>query len=770
MNTPNTTPCSADDLYCRFGAETILKLTDGFMELIEGVIADEDIEYVHKTRVASRRLRAALPVFQDCFAKKQFKAWKCDVKQVTKLLSSARDLDVQIAFLEQYIEKLSSPAEQAAMKQLLKSHRSRRRSVQGNVEEGLKELKEAGTLEEIRGVCGQALSDQPSLSLGSASVVEKAHWHISVRLDEFLSMQKYVHVEGADQQHHQMRIRAKRLRYTMEFFASLYPDKLEKEIDMIKNFQDELGELHDSIVWLQYVQALKKNSPKSAKAPFKLALNNFSDYLQNRRSGYYGNFVKLWNQCCRTGFFAQLRKTVSLIVLSGAEAMAGEKLKHQRVRIAVLSDIHANLHALESVLEDAHKRGVTVFVNVGDSIGYGACPNEVVELLCRKGVLSILGNYDLEVLEDRSDAKGEKRLAFKYAQKALSGGARSYLEMLPHELRLQAADKKLLVTHGSPRSIDEHIYPDIPEEGLKELADLAGADVVLVGHSHRQFQRSAGNVVFLNPGSVGRPDDGNPQAAYALLDFNPFKAELIRLSYPVKAAAMALRLEGLPETYAQMLLRGVSLDEVMKRDRGREKAFAENCRETVAACEEYSKMRWPDVEHYLQVTNLALALFDGLSTLHRLGSRERCWLECASILHDIGLSVEGGKHNKNTAEIILNDTSLPITSKDRRIIAALAKYHRGGLPKRGQYLLCGQGSRTIQKICVLASILRVADSLDYSHESAVKLLGIRVAAKRVTVECFSKSELALEQQAFNKKKDLFEKVFNRKMVLEWKQP
>ena len=216
--------------------------------------------------------------------------------------------------------------------------------------------------------------------------------------------------------------------------------------------------------------------------------------------------------------------------------------------------------------EDAEGRGVKIFLNAGDSIGFGPYPNEVIEMLCEKNVLSIVGNYDLEVIEGKAKAKGEKKIALKFARKELAKSCESYLHSLPRELRLEVAGKKLFVTHGSPQSIEEHIYHDTPVEQLKTLAEAAKADVIIVGHSHDQFWRQANGFSFVNPGSVGRPGDGNPQTAYAILSFNPFNVELIRLDYDVKAAADALRKKGLPESFAQMLLRGVSLDTIMEED------------------------------------------------------------------------------------------------------------------------------------------------------------------------------------------------------------
>ncbi|MCW3983817.1 MAG: YfcE family phosphodiesterase [Candidatus Bathyarchaeota archaeon] len=773
MNTQNTSPtCSLQGSFCRFGGQTILRILEGFEDLIDGVAENVDVECVHKTRVTSRRLRAALPIFEDCFPKKKFKTWSREIKNVTRLLSEARDLDVQIAFIEQYLKKLGSAQEQNALNVLLRAHKNCRKNIQASVISGIEELKASNTVSEIREYCRKLIDEETEQVFDSGVLLQRAHWHISLRLDDFLSMEKYVKLEKEKLHHHQMRIYAKKLRYTMEIFSPLYNGKLGQEISTIKAFQDVLGEIHDHDVWLEYLPSfkdkIKKNKNRNLTG-INQALRNFATYVKNGRKKYYREFVGLWDNKNSEGFFAQLRKTTNAEFTTIAKKNVQHSLMNPHVKIAVLSDIHANLQALEKVLADAQKRGVEVFVNAGDSIGFGACPNEVVELLCSKNVLSIVGNYDLEVLSGQSDAKGEKRLALKFAQEELSQSCGFFLSSLPRELRLEVAGKKILVTHGSPESIDEHIRSDTPMQRLNYFANIAKADVVIVGHSHEQFIREANGVWFVNPGSVGRPNDKNPQAGYALFSFDPFKVDLIRLDYDVAGASEALRKKGLPESFAQMLLRGVSLDKIIEEDSTKRKMMTENCQETLQSSEEISKRYWPDTDHYRQVANMALALFDGLAALHKLGKRERCWLEHAAVLHDIGLS-KGAKHHKQSAQLILNDTQLPFPSQDRRIIASIARYHRKALPKPKHYNLAALDRKVVQKISVLAGLLRVADSLDYTHQSSVKALGIKVGAKKVTVEYVSNTQLTLEETAFNKKKDLFEKVFNRKMVLLWKQP
>jgi putative phosphoesterase len=775
MNMQSTSlKCSLNNSYCKFGAQTLLTLLDGIDELIDGVMENLDVECVHKTRVASRRLRAALPLFGFCFSKQEFKIWRKEIKNVTRLLAQARDLDVQIISVQQYIKKMDPKVDKTCLNLLLKDHRSSRKNIQGDVDDGLNELQATQTLTNIQAACQQIIAQQLNQTFDVGQVLEKAHWNISFRLNDFLSMKQYVHMENEKLKHHQMRIYAKKLRYTMECFSPLYGDHLEKEIEKIKSFQDLLGEMHDCDVWLDFIpnfnQKIKNKAKKrSPQSTLDRSLQDFSTYIQARRKKYYTEFVEQWEKTVKNDFFDQLTDKTSSKILALSEEKAKQALAKPHVKIAVISDVHANLQALQKVIADAEERGADVFLNAGDLIGFGACPNEVVELLCEKNVLSIVGNYDVEVLEGKSDAKGEKKVAFKYAKKELSRPSECYLQMLPHEIRLEVAGKRLLVTHGSPKSINEHIYHDTPLEHLKELENAAKADVVIIGHSHEQFQRRANGTYFVNPGSVGRPGDGNPQAGYAILSLDPFEVELIRADYDLEGAAYALRKKGLPESFAQMLLQGVPIDQVVDEDKAKEASMDQNCGLAIEDSQRFSEKLLPDTDHYQQVTSLSLALFDALADLHKLGKRERCLLQCASLLHDVGLSRGGGKHHKTSMQMILDDTQLPFASTDRRVIASLARYHRKGLPKFKHYNLASLDRKTVHTICVLSALLRIADSLDYSHKSSVKVLGVNVGTKKITVECITKEDLTLEEQIFNKKKDLFEKVFKKKTGLVWKQ-
>ena len=245
------------------------------------------------------------------------------------------------------------------------------------------------------------------------------------------------------------------------------------------------------------------------------------------------------------------------------------------MKVALIGDVHANLPALEAVLADAEARGAQAVWNIGDFVGYGPFPNEVVKRLQQPGVVSIIGNYDLKVLKFpkkkanwKKSKRREKHLAFGWAYESLSKKSRKFLRALPEEQRIECEGRRILLVHGSPTSVEEHLEPDTPEERLRELAATAEADVVVCGHSHRAFARKIAGVWFINTGSVGRPDDGDPRACYATLHLTPKRVRVQhhRIDYDVERAVAAVRERDLPEAFAEMLRQGRCLDDVLPQD------------------------------------------------------------------------------------------------------------------------------------------------------------------------------------------------------------
>lgn len=249
--------------------------------------------------------------------------------------------------------------------------------------------------------------------------------------------------------------------------------------------------------------------------------------------------------------------------------------------IALIGDIHGNLPALEAVLAHARRGGAEAVWNVGDLIGYGPFPEGVVQRLRQESVLSAIGKTDLRVLRFRKKRDKwrkskplEEYLALEFAYDNLSKSSRKYLRFLSEEIRMRVQGRRVLVTYANLGSRRRPLTPDVPEEQLNELADEVKADVIACGCSHRPFvasvERAEGKPCtwFINPGSVGLPEDGDPRSSYAMLHFQPDSLRVThhRIEYDVERVVAAIREHKLPETLAQMFLEGRGLTTYLDED------------------------------------------------------------------------------------------------------------------------------------------------------------------------------------------------------------
>ncbi|HUS91723.1 MAG TPA: metallophosphoesterase family protein [Phycisphaerae bacterium] len=445
------------------------------------------------------------------------------------------------------------------------------------------------------------------------------------------------------------------------------------------------------------------------------------------------------------------------------------------MNVALIGDVHANLPALEAVLADLRRRGAEAVWNVGDFVGYGAEPEEAVCLLRSQCAVSIVGNYDRKVLDFprkrrkwRKTKTPEKFQAFRWAWERLSEDSRAYLASLPREARLELDGWSVLLVHGSPASPAEHLTDATPQERLEELAGIARADVVVCGHAHVPFCREAAGTRFVGTGSVGRPEGGDPRACYALLSAGPegVSVDPCRVEYDVEREAAAIRRAGLPEEFAEMLRRAANYDQV-KADPGADPGPTDgHRREALAAVRAIWDRCSVEVEHTRQVTKLALRLFDGLVELHGLGPRERFWLECGALLHDIGW-IDGQRgHHKTALRLLLRDRQLPFDDRVRRIVASIARYHRKALPAEGHAHFAALDEADRRTVCLLAGILRVADGLDRTHTDAVTDVRCDLSPGRLVIRCMTDGPTDAELWAAEKKSDLLELATGRAVAFE----
>ncbi len=256
------------------------------------------------------------------------------------------------------------------------------------------------------------------------------------------------------------------------------------------------------------------------------------------------------------------------------------------MKIALFSDIHANLPALEAFFKNVEDKKADAIYCLGDLVGYNIWPNEVINEIRKRGIPTIAGNYDQGIglmSDDCGCAYKEEyekdmgKISISYTNSIVKPEERKYLRTLPSHIKLefQLNNDKLtiLLVHGSPRKINEYLFEDREEKSLLRIMEQADADILCFGHTHKPYHRilptDAGvDAHFrhaINIGSVGKPKDGNPNGSYVLLTIdenssvankNSINVDFVRFAYDVEKAAEAVENSPLPNEYADMLRKG----------------------------------------------------------------------------------------------------------------------------------------------------------------------------------------------------------------------
>jgi diadenosine tetraphosphatase ApaH/serine/threonine PP2A family protein phosphatase len=237
----------------------------------------------------------------------------------------------------------------------------------------------------------------------------------------------------------------------------------------------------------------------------------------------------------------------------------------------VLSDVHGNLPALEAVLADVDASGAERLWCLGDLVGYGAQPDQCVRLVSERSDVCLAGNHDLGVLDhiDISDFSPHAALAARWTREHAGQDALDFLGSLSP----RSEAEPIGLYHASPRDpIWEYV---LSGSQAADCMDVMGHRVGAIGHTHvaLRFTREAGEMEgeavgggtthdisqsewLINPGSVGQPRDGDPRAAWLLLDVEQWTAEWRRVEYPVEKAAAAIEAAGLPVNLGERLYLG----------------------------------------------------------------------------------------------------------------------------------------------------------------------------------------------------------------------
>lgn len=240
-------------------------------------------------------------------------------------------------------------------------------------------------------------------------------------------------------------------------------------------------------------------------------------------------------------------------------------------RLAIFSDIHANLPAMEVVRDHIAQGGYDGVYCLGDIGGYASEPNEVQQVVMEMGCPTILGNYDEGVGFNLDDCGCHyvkpfdiemSNISFLWTREHTSDENKVWLRELPREIRLEPEGRKVLLCHGSPQSNTEYLFENRSEGYLTKFTPGgkhdAHADIIVFGHTHVPYHRVVDGVDFVNTGSVGRPRDGDPRAGYCVLtlDGDNITVEQVRLPYDVETACERLIKAGLPSYFADYLRTG----------------------------------------------------------------------------------------------------------------------------------------------------------------------------------------------------------------------
>lgn len=225
-------------------------------------------------------------------------------------------------------------------------------------------------------------------------------------------------------------------------------------------------------------------------------------------------------------------------------------------RVAVISDVHGNLPALDAV--ESELRSADEVICAGDLIGYYPFQDEVIEMARDMGWLCVKGNHEAALLaRDYSGFNDAAAEALRWAEEEISSENREWIRELPLERDVSLEGHGVHVAHGAPGDVHRYVTDAVPDVEAAGLIERGGGDALILGHTHRPMLRETRSGVLLNPGSVGQPRDGDPRASLATMEMgNGPEVEFLRKPYPVGETVSAVERAGLPAKLARRLSRG----------------------------------------------------------------------------------------------------------------------------------------------------------------------------------------------------------------------
>lgn len=298
---------SVDDSYRLLAARFVRKQVGALSKQLDGTREAEDIECVHQARVASRRLRAAMRMFRSCFPAGKLKKWRGAIRRVTSGLGAARDKDVQIEFVEGFLEQLSEPAARPGVRRLLLRLRQQREALQPTVAKSVARLKRSGVLKDVKATTKAMLAKlaDREVTIQSPLVFLRSERLILRRLEKLLTYRDCLADPLNKPRHHEMRIVTKRLRYTMEICRPVYDGEIDDAVAAARQLQQLLGDIHDCDLWIETLPEFVRQERERAveyfgsAGPFNrlnLGLEHLQDQRQRQREETFAQVGEYWKE------------------------------------------------------------------------------------------------------------------------------------------------------------------------------------------------------------------------------------------------------------------------------------------------------------------------------------------------------------------------------------------------------------------------------------------------------------------------------------------
>lgn len=311
-----------------YAAGLLLQQLDALSAEIEGVKAARDIEYVHRMRVASRRMRAIMEVFPDCLPSKRGNIWLQGVKTVTGALGNARDTDVQIDSLNSILAELPDQAMRPGIRRLMLRMKQRRSKLQVKVLKKIEEFEVSGIHEEMRAAFTPLTAKTSEVYIYTPALYGRSFDKIQSSFQNFASFEKLIQDPQNVSELHAMRIAGKKFRYILECFSSLYSSALKTPISTMKTAQDLLGNIHDCDMWSIELPKFLEEEHKRTVAyfgkdrygeSFNIGIQFLIDLKKKIRDNEYTVFIQQWGQWKSDGIWENLIQTIQIPFLQEKE-------------------------------------------------------------------------------------------------------------------------------------------------------------------------------------------------------------------------------------------------------------------------------------------------------------------------------------------------------------------------------------------------------------------------------------------------------------------